>query len=239
MKILELNLFDQARSRSIPVCVYTPEKPAGILSVVIFGPGYQDQSSLQVPGAKLACKKFEYLAEHFTNKGYAFISIQHEILGDNDGLEVIDKSLPQAEARKHLWARGEQNILFVINELKKRFPEFDFDKFIIAGHSNGADMAKFFTNNHENDITHVICLDGRRCPIAPGTKQKLLMFEAWDTSTDIGVIPDEGTENAPKRKDLEWIIIKPKDATHMSYQGEHINDVLKRDVFKAIDFFLN
>ena len=127
----------------------------------------------------------------------------------------------------------------MINELKKQFLEFNFNKFIIAGHSNGGDIAKFFANNHETNISHVICFDGRRCPIAPYTKQKLLMFEAWDTSTDIGVIPDEGTENAPKRKDLERIIIKPKGAKHMDYQGEYINDNLKQNVFKTIEFFLN
>ncbi|MEK6733705.1 MAG: hypothetical protein AABY27_01190, partial [Pseudomonadota bacterium] len=170
---------------------------------------------------------------------YAFISIQHDILGDNDGLEFIDKNAPQAEVRKHLWIRGEKNILFAINELKQKYPEFNFDQFIIAGHSNGGDIAKFFYNNYENMVLSAVIFDGRRCPIKPGSKQKLLIFEAADTSTDFGVLPDEGTEIAPKRMNLEWIVIKPKDAFHMSYGGDLITDKLKTKVFKGLDFFLN
>lgn len=239
MQLIELNLFDQSRSRVIPVIIYKPDIIAKSLPVVVFNPGYQDQKDLSNPQTILAYKKWEYLAEYFTNKGYAFISIQHDNLGDTDGIETIDPKLPQAEARKAIWIHGEQSILFVINELKKQFPEFDFDKFIIAGHSNGADMAKFFSNNHENDISHVIAFDGRRCPIAPYSKQKLLIFEATDTATDIGVIPDEGTKDASKRMNLEWVIIKPKGAFHTSYRGDLISQELKIKVLKAIEYFLN
>lgn len=239
MQITELNLIDSTRTRSIPVLVYTPNNAQGILPIVIFSPGYQDQAELKEVETILAYKKWAYLAEYFTNKGYAFISIQHDMLGDNDGLETIDPKLLQAEARKHLWVRGEQNILFVIKELRKQFSNFNLDNFIIAGHSNGADMAKFFSNKYENNISHVISFDGRRCPIAPFTKQKILMFEALDTSTDIGVIPDEGTKDNPKRTNLEWIIIKPKGAMHVGYQGYNITEPLKQSVFKAIEFFLN
>lgn len=238
MKIIELNLFDQTRSRSIPILVYTPDRIIGSLPVVIFSPGYQDQEDLRRPENILAYKKWEYLAEYFVKLGYALISIQHDMLGDTDGIESIDPKLPQAEARKPIWMQGEQNILFVISELKKQFPEFNFDKFIIAGHSNGADMAKFFSNNHENNITHVISFDGRRCPIAPYTKQKILMFEATDTIADIGVIPNEGTKDAPKRMNLEWVIIKPKDAFHTSYRDDLITQELKIKVLKAIEWFL-
>ncbi len=239
MQILELNLFDQTRSRAVPAVVYTPENAQGSLPVVIFSPGYQEQKDLRRPGNILANKKWAYLAEYFVKLGYAFIAIQHDMLGDTDGIENIDPKLSQVEARKHLWIRGEQNIFFVIDELKQQFPEFNFDKFIIAGHSNGGDIAKFFSNNHEEKIASVIVFDGRRCPIRAGVKQRLLIFEATDTSTDIGVIPDEGTQDNPKRTNLEWIIIKPKDAFHTSYRGDLISPELKDKVFKALDFFLD
>ena len=239
MKAIELNLFDQARARSIPVLLYTLDQRTGVLPVVIFNPGYQEQKDLANPQNILAYKKWAYLAEYFVSKGHAFIAIQHDNFGDTDGIESIDPKLPQAEARKHLWLRGEQNILFVINQLSKQFPNFNFNQFIIAGHSNGADMAKFFANNHESEITHVISFDGRRCPIAPATKQKLLMFEAIDTATDAGILPEEGTKDNPKRMNLEWMIIKPKGAFHTSYRGDLITTELKTKVFKAIEFFLS
>jgi len=239
MQLTELNLLDQSRSRSIPILVYTPENSKETLPIVIFSPGYQEQERLKDPKIPQEYKVWAYLAEYFTNRGYAFISIQHDILGDNDGLEFIDKSLSQVEARKHLWIRGEQNILFVINELKQKYPNFNLDQLIISGHSNGGDIAKFFANNRPEQVSSIITFDARRCPIAPYTKQKLLMFEAGDSSTDIGVIPDEGTKENPKRMDIEWVIIKPKDAVHISYCGDLITDELKTKVYKGLDFFLN
>jgi len=238
MFIEEFEFFDPERLRQIPVMLYLPEDISGILPVVIFNPGYQEQKDLARPKRILANKKWGYLAEYFTNKGYAFISIQNEILGDRDGLEYIDKNIPQVLARKHLWMRGEQNILFVINEMKLKYPSLNFDEFIIAGHSNGGDIAKFFANNHEDMISSAIIFDGRRCPIDPFKKLKLLMFEADDTSTDIGVIPGEGTQTDPKRENLEWVIIKPKGAKHVSYRGDMITEELKKKIFNSIDFFL-
>ena len=238
MQATELNLFDHARARSVPVLVYVPDEITESLPIVIFNPGYQDQKDLIKPDNILAYRKWEYLAKYFTDKNYAFIAIQHDLPGDVDGLETIDPKLPATEARKHLWIRGEQNIFFVIDELKQQFPEFNFDNFIIAGHSNGGDIAKFFSNNHEEAISSVIIFDARRCPIRAGSKQKLLMFEATDTSTDIGILPDEGTQDNPKRSNLEWIIIKPKDAFHTSYRGDLITEELKGKVLKAIEFFL-
>jgi len=239
MKILEQDLFDKARNRHVPILIYTPADPKESLPVVIFNPGYQEQKDLMKSDNILAYRKWEYLAEYFVKLGYVFIAIQHDILGDTDSIENIDPKLSQVEARKHLWIRGEQSILFVINELKQQFPEFNFDNYIISGHSNGGDIAKFFTNNHEESISSVIVFDGRRCHVNAGSKQKLLMFEATDTSTDIGVIPSEGTQDKPNRMELEWVIIKPKDAFHTSYRGDLITEELKQKVYKGIDYFLD
>lgn len=238
MKRIYLDLFDSFRSRQVPVLVYMPDSAQESLPVVIFNPGYQDQKDLVKPDNILAYKKWQYLAEYFVSKGYAFIAIQHDLPGDTDGLETIDPNLPSVESRKHLWIRGQQSILFVIDELKKKYSNFNFDNFIISGHSNGGDMAKFFSNNYENIISCVIVFDGRRCPIKPGSKQRLLMFEATDTSTETGVIPDEGTQDNPKRMDLEWVVIKPVGAFHTSYRDDLISKELKIKVLKALDFFL-
>ncbi len=50
-------------------------------------------------------KQNTYLAKFFTDCGYAFISIQHDIVGDKDGLETLDPNAVQAIARKHLLER--------------------------------------------------------------------------------------------------------------------------------------
>ena len=206
MKTTDVTFFDSTRSRSIPVSIYLPDDAVGNLSVVIFNPGYQSQEDLAKADILLRCKSYTYLAEFFTSKNYAFISIQHDILGDNDGLETLDPKAVQHEVREHLWIRGVENILFVLAQLKQQFSQLDLKKFIIAGHSNGGDIAKYFANLYHEMVSSVIALDGRRCKVAPSVPMKLLMFEAWDTSTDIGVIPDEGTPENPKRINLEYVI---------------------------------
>lgn len=230
MKIQELNLFDQARNRQVPILIYTPDNQSQNMPIVIFNPGYQEQKDLIKPDNIMAYRKWAYLAEYFTAKDQTFIAIQHDLPGDTEQLKTM-------EDRRKLWIRGEQSILFIINELKPKYPNFNFNQFIIAGHSNGGDIAKFFYNNHEEIISQAIIFDGRRCPIKSGAKQKLLIFEATDTSADIGVFPDEGTQDNPKRMNLEWVVIKPKDAFHTSYRGDLITDELKAKVFQALDFF--
>jgi pimeloyl-ACP methyl ester carboxylesterase len=240
MIIKEFIFLDQTRNRQIPTLVYLPTIPTANIKTVIYAPGYEGQQELAQAdreGYKWPYKNHHYLAEFFTNRGYAFVTIQHDMLGDNDGLETLDPKALQAIARGHLWERGVENTLFVIAELKKQQPALSLDKFIIGGHSNGGDIAKYFANNHPQLISHVIVCDGRRCPIATNIDIKILMFEASDTSTDLGVIPSEGTRASPQRFNAEWMIIKPKDSLHVSYcdDGEQ---VIKNYVCRAIDWFL-
>ena len=90
----------------------------------------------------------------------------------------------------------------------------------------------------------MISLDGRRCPIKPNSKLKLLIFEANDTSADDGVIPKECTQEYPQRNNLEWIIIKPKNAVHKSCRDNHCDakddDIeIQKQVCKAIEWYLS
>ncbi len=240
MIVKNFDFFDTSRNRKIPVMLYLPEARSG--QVIIFNPGYQDQEELNNPSELWTYKGYKYLVDFFTDKGYTFISIQHDILGDNDGLETLDPKAVQAEARRHLWIRGEKNIFFVISEIKKIEPSLNFDKFIIVGHSNGGDISKFFANNNQQMIERVISLDGRRCPIKPNADLKVLMFEANDTTTDDGVIPNKGgTADQSNRGTLEWAIVKPKNATHMSYCGSETygDKDLHPFICKAIEWFLD
>lgn len=237
MKIQEFNFVDQSRARLVPVCVYLPEKMIENCKIVVFNPGYQDKAD-RAAGAVMQYKNYIYLAEYFTGKGYVFLSIQHDLDEDNDGLETIDPNALQAEVRKHLWERGQENIIYAISELCKLLPNCDFNNFIIAGHSNGGDMAKFFANNFPDKISEAIIFDGRRCPLKPCVNLRVLMFEANDTSTDIGVIPDQGLEHNPKRINLEWVVIKPRNALHSLYT-DSIKDDVKLYVYSAMDWFLN
>jgi predicted dienelactone hydrolase len=241
MKTREFNFFDVARSRSVPVIIYLPNNKTDNIPAVLYNHGYTDPETfneIEKGTAQWPHKNHTYLAKFFTDKGYAFICPVHDLPSDNDGLGTIDPKAVQAIARKHLWERGMTNLLFVIDQLKEQNLDLNLEKFIIGGHSNGGDIAKYFANHYPELISHVIVCDGRRCPISSNVNLKILMFEANDTSTDIGVIPDEGTEQNPKRINLEWVVVKPKNALHMSYGDEGTKEV--HDVVtKSISWFLD
>ena len=234
MKVIDLNLFDRDRSRKVPVLIYLPSVHNGILPAVIFGPGYQSQKDLLCE--KPAYKRYEYLAKYFTNRCFAFISIQHDIPGDTDGLEIIDQYLPQHYARKHLYERGAENISFVLKNLV-HLPIL-LDKFIIAGHSNGGDIAKYFANNNPELVSNIIVFDARRCKLETQSEVRLLMFEADDTETDLEVLPKPNQMDNSRRTNSEWVIIKPRRAVHRSYLDDYITDDLQKRVFRDLDYFL-
>jgi len=229
---LDFKFFDTYRERAVPVCVYLPSDVSICKKVVVFSHGYQDQQMMSLDGNIPGYKKYQYLAEFFTDKNYAFISIQHDLIGDKDGLETIDLLLVQHEAREHLYKRGIENILFVLNEMRREMYQLEYNQFIICGHSNGGDISKYFANKHPEMVTDVIVLDGRRCRIEG--PMRILMFEANDTMTDEGVIP----QDTALRSQIDLIVVKPQSALHKSYCDDSITVDVQKSIYIAINYFL-
>lgn len=236
MKTLYFDFYDESRQRQVPVSVYLPEKEGNNLPTIVFGPGYQGQEDIQKE--ELVYKKYTYLAEYFTAKGYAFVSIQHDVFGDVDGLEKLDPNAIQDEARRHLYIRGEANILFALAQLEQQNLPLSLDKLILSGHSNGGDIAKYFVNQHPDLVHCVILFDARRARLRSASPLRVLMFEADDTTTDAGVIPEPAQENNAMRANLDLTIIKPRAALHASYIDGEITEPLKKKIFSALDWFL-
>lgn len=247
MKTVELSLTEPETNRTFPVIVYLPENTnAEPFPTVIFGDGFQEQESLK-GGSDFSCKNYTFLAKFFTDRGYAFVSVQFEIPGDKDTLQGLDcTNRSMYEARKHLYIKDEKILLFVLESLQNFQPKLNLNKVMVAGHSNGGDVAQYFTNLHPELVWKAIIFDGRRCPIAESLNAKLLRFEAFDTSTDAGVFPDEGSREHAKRENVEWVVVKPKEAWHRSYtdrienpKDDLYNPALKERIYKIIDWFLN
>lgn len=233
-RIEDINLFDEQRSRKIPIRIVLPSKP--VEKTIIFSAGYCSQEDLK-EGFE-AYKKYQFLAEYFIDRNFAFICVQHDVLGDSDGLETIDASKTQHEAREHLYKRGIININYILLWLKQNKPNIKIDDFIIGGHSNGGDIAKYFINKQPEICTNIIVFDARRCRIETNKAIKLLMFEASDTTTDANVLPNVCEGDNVARDNISYVIIKPKNALHGSYLDENINDDLKVSIFKALDYFI-
>ncbi len=105
-----LTLFDQSRNRKIPVAIYQPKTDKRIPNqqLIIFSHGY----GFNKGGDYFV---YSYLTEKLASKGYFTVSIQHELTTDpllptEGNLQIV---------RRPFWQAGSDNILFVLDELKK------------------------------------------------------------------------------------------------------------------------
>lgn len=205
-----LDMFDKGRGRNIPVVVYQGEtinKP-----VVIISHGY---------GAKNT--EYSFIADSLVARGYFVVSIQHDL--------ETDKPLPTTgnlfDRRKPLWERGVQNILFVIDELKKRKPHLDLSKVILLGHSNGGDISMMFATLHPEMVSTIISLDSRRYPFPRNPKLKILRFGAIDDEPDEGVVHGTG---------IQEIYVKGARHIDLSDRGSpEIKDEIQKSIIKFLD----
>jgi len=177
-KLDTLTLLDQTRSRKIPIAYYKSQIDSP--KIVIFSHGYYKNES----GSYF---KYSYLTEFLSKKGYFVASIQHELPTDS----LIPSTGSPQIVRRPFWERGADNILFVINELRKSNPELDFKHITLIGHSNGADMTALFPQKYSNIVYKIITLDNRRMTLPRTIYPKIYSLRSSDQPADLGVLPTE------------------------------------------------
>ena len=91
--------------------------------------------------------------------------------------------------------RGAFNIMYAVDELKKRYPNADYRHLTLIGHSNGGDISMFFARQHPELVKKVVTLDNLRVPFITDGKIKILSFRSKDPhfKADPGVVPDDET----------------------------------------------
>jgi predicted dienelactone hydrolase len=219
-----VNMLDTSRNRSIPVALYLPKsnKKFANQKVIIFNHGYYANRG----GSNKECS---YLTEYLASKGYFVASIQHELPTDD---LIPQKGIPQV-VRRPFWERGVKNILFVLNELKKNYPELDYKNLILIGHSNGGDMSMLFGQEHPDLVDKIISLDNRRVAF-PRTKQpKIYSLRSSDQVADEGVLP---TSEEQKKYGVKIIQLKNTIHNNMDNSG---NEEQKKEINNYILTFLN
>ena len=178
-----LSLFDESRNRRVPVAYYTPktDDKLAMQELVVFNHGYGQNS----PDSYLF---YSYLTEHLASKGYFVASIQHELPTDS----LIPSTGKPQLVRRPFWERGADNILYVINELKKSNPVLNYERITLIGHSNGGDMVALFPQKYPDVVDKIITLDNRRMAL-PRTKNnpKVYSLRSSDQAADEGVLPTE------------------------------------------------
>jgi pimeloyl-ACP methyl ester carboxylesterase len=176
-----LSYFDTARNRQIPVAIYRPEGNRNTHSVpVVFSHGYGANKG----GDYLI---YSYLANFLTSKGYFVVSIQHELPTD----ELLAMTGNLQETRRPNWERGVQNIDFVIRKMKTDFPELDYSKLSLIGHSNGGDMTALFAHTFPGKIYKIITLDNRRMALPRTAHPMVFTLRSKDYPADEFVLPTD------------------------------------------------
>lgn len=191
--------FDSGRSRKIPVAIFSKKlsetKKKGI---IIFSHGY-GRNDLK------SYLTYNYLLGNLAKQGYFVVSIQHELTTDD--LLPLEGN-PQILRRPN-WERGAENIRFVLQQLKKDFPHLNYNRVVVAGHSNGGDMSVLFADKYPELIWKLITLDQRRYAFPRISKPKIYSLRSSDQPADDGVLP---TEEEQKR--FGMTIIKLKNTIH-------------------------
>jgi pimeloyl-ACP methyl ester carboxylesterase len=221
-----LNLYDQARQRPVPVDVavrsdYEMKADAGYwkLPVAIISNGNTVRNT-----------EYSFLANVFAARGYLVASIQQDVPGDPPLMTKI--GMPYV-GRLGVYEKGEANILFAVDRLKKLHPNADFNHLTLVGHSNGGDTAMYFAKQHPKMVQKVVTLDNLRVPFVLSDKMKILSFRSQDPhfQTDPGVLP------TPAQAKADGI-----DIVHTKYQHTWMSDrgpeKAKEAIQATLDAFL-
>lgn len=179
-KLDTLTLFDTSRNRKIPVAFYSPVTDMKIpkQQIVIFSHGYGGNKGNDY-------FVYSYLTQKLASKGYFTVSIQHELPSD----ELLPMQGKLQTTRMPFWERGVENILFVLNELKKTRPDLDYQHLTLIGHSNGGDMTALFAIKHPELVYKMIAMDNRRMFLPRTAFPKIYTIRSNDYPADEGVLP--------------------------------------------------
>jgi hypothetical protein len=221
-----LNLFDEARQRPVSIDLavrrdYAMKADAGYwkLPVAIISNGNTVKNT-----------EYSFLANVFAARGYLVASIQQDIPTDPPLMTKV--GLPYV-GRLGVYKKGEANILFAIDQLKKSHPNAEYGYLTLVGHSNGGDTAMYFAKQHPELVSKVVTLDNLRVPFVLHDKLKILSFRSQDPNfkTDPGVLPPAAQAKA---EGID-IVKTPYQHTWMSDRGP---ESAKEAIQAALDTFL-
>jgi pimeloyl-ACP methyl ester carboxylesterase len=183
IRIETFEVLDSVRNRLVPYALYSPVSEGKVkdsIRLVIFSHGYGSNYSRNY-------LNYSYLTKRLARSGFWTVSIQHELLGD----PLIPKEGIMQVVRMPFWIRGKENILFVLNDFKKKFPELKIRSIDLIGHSNGGDMSILTAKDHPELIRKVITLDHLRMPVPHVLKPQFSSLRSTDKTADSLVIPSK------------------------------------------------
>ncbi|WP_439393364.1 alpha/beta fold hydrolase [Bradyrhizobium sp. PMVTL-01] len=221
-----LSLFDASRQRPISVDIavrrdYETKANLGLWKLPI---------AIISNGNTVKATEYSFLANVLAARGYLVASIQQDLPSDPPLMTHVGQ---QYVGRREVYMRCEANILFVLNTLKGRQQNADYDHITLVGHSNGGDVSMYVARQHPELVSKVITLDNLRVPFVRSDHMKILSFRSKDPHflTDPGVLP---TPEEAKARGID-IVNTGARHTDMSDRGP---DSVKEHIQATLDHFL-
>ncbi|MDB5625579.1 MAG: hypothetical protein JWR73_1381 [Tardiphaga sp.] len=173
--------------------------------------------------------EYSFISNLMALRGYLVVCIQHDLPTDK---ELVTQAGSLFVGRLQVYERGEKNILYTIEQLKKLYPYADYDNLTMIGHSNGGDISMFFAQQHPGEVAKVVTLDNLRVPFLTGGGPKILSFRSKDWKPDPGVVP---TDAEAKKAGID-IVHTDAQHTQMSDRGP---ESVKESIQSTLDKFLS
>jgi dienelactone hydrolase len=169
-------VMDASRHRAIPLVTYAPlgTGPKSTLKVALLNHGYGGTNTA-----------YSFVAKNLVAHGYYVVSLQQDLPTD---APMPTTGIP-AVVRRPYWERGVQNMLLVLQTLRRTHPELDYRHLLLMGHSNGGDMAALFAQEHPRLVDRVLTFDNRRMPLPRTRRPRVLSLRSSDQPADAGVLP--------------------------------------------------
>ncbi|WP_409425078.1 alpha/beta hydrolase [Pseudoalteromonas sp. RW-H-Ap-1] len=171
-------IIDESRNRSIPVNITLPANHLKCRTqvkcpVVFVNAGYG-----------ISHNEYTFASKLFNAKGYLSIAVAHEFKTD----PALNRMQPYLTTRMENWHRGVVTLKFLVNQLSEQYPEYDFTKLTLFGHSNGGDISALYAAIYPSEVNQVITLDHRRMLIPRNKNTRVLTLRGSDYPADANVL---------------------------------------------------
>ncbi|ASM49551.1 hypothetical protein PESP_a1431 [Pseudoalteromonas espejiana DSM 9414] len=171
-------IVDQSRNRTIPINITLPNN--------------SDKCSEQVKcpvafvnaGYGISHNEYTFASKLFNAHGYLSIAVAHELKTD----PALNRMQPYLTTRMENWHRGVVTLKFLVNQLSTQYPEYDFTKLTLFGHSNGGDISALYASIYSAEVNQVITLDHRRMLIPRNKNIRVLTLRGSDYPADANVL---------------------------------------------------
>jgi hypothetical protein len=199
-----LALHDASRNRDVPVELAISRRAE--LKAKF---GFKPRVAIVNHGNTVRNTEYAFFGDVLATQGYLVASIQHDIPGD----PPLSMQGSPFLGRLPSYQRAEKNILFAIDEIKKVYPDPDFETVTLFGHSQGGDIAMYFAGQHPDLVTKVVTLDNIRVPILLSGRARVLSLRSGNFKADPGVVPQ--VEHADEAG---------VEVVHTEFQHDHFSD---------------